>query len=72
MAKASTIIGGYLVEVDGNDCWIDYNDNGAHYIASLAAAQDTGYLEHRHVIERRIPDAIVARITAWASQYLTA
>lgn len=70
MAKASTIISGYLVEVDGNDCWIDYNDRGAHYIASLAYAQDTGYLEGRQGGEHRIPDATVDRIADWASQYL--
>lgn len=65
-----TKINNYFVEVDGHNVWIDYNDNGNHYTASLAAAQDTGYLEDRQGREHRIPDATVGRIADWASQYL--
>jgi hypothetical protein len=72
MTKATTIISGYLVEVDGNDCWIDYNDKGNHYIASLAAAQDTGCLEDRQGRSRRIPFVTLERIDDWAEQYLAA
>ena len=72
MTKATTIISGYLVEIDDNDCWIDYNDHGNHYSASLAAAQATGYLEDRQGRERRIPDATVERIAEWSQQYLEA
>lgn len=65
-----TKINNYFVEVDGHNVWIDYNDKGNHYIASLAAAQDTGCLEDRQGREHRIPDATVASIADWASQYL--
>ena len=72
MTKATQIISGYLVEIDGNDCWIDYNDHGHHYSASLAAAQATGYLEDRQGRARRIPDATVERIAQWSQYYLEA
>ena len=72
MTKATTIISGYLVEIDDNDCWIDYNDHGNHYSASLAAAQATGYLEDRQGRARRIPDATIERIADWSQQYLEA
>lgn len=72
MTKATQIISGYLVEIDGNDCWIDYNDHGNHYSASLAAAQATGYLEDRQGRERRIPDATIERIADWSQYYLGA
>jgi hypothetical protein len=68
--KATTIISGYLVELDTDndttECFIDYNDKGTHYFASLAALQDTGSLEHHTGRQRRVPNSTIERIADWA------
>jgi len=73
MSKATTIISGYLIELDtdgdSTDCYISYNDHGTFYTASLAAADATGMLEDRNGRERRIPASTIDRITDWAVAY---
>jgi hypothetical protein len=68
--QATTIISGYLVELDTDgdttQCFVDYNDRGAHYNASLAALMDTGELEDRYNKPRRVPQSTIDRITDWA------
>lgn len=71
MTNATTIISGYLVELDtDNDstqCFVTYRDRGgAHYFASLAALMDTGELEDRNNRPRRVPASTIERITDWA------
>lgn len=70
MTKATTIISGYLVELDTDgdttQCWVDYNDRGNHYTASLAALDATGVLEDRNGRERPVPGSTVERISDWA------
>ena len=68
--QANTIISGYLVELDTDgdttQCFVDYNDRGTHYNASLAALMDTGELEDRYNKPRRVPRSTIDRITDWA------
>jgi len=68
--KASTIISGYLVELDTDgdttECFVDYNDKGTHYNASLAALRDTGTLETRAGRARPVPQSTIDRIADWA------
>ena len=68
--KACTIIKRYLVELDTDgettDCTVDFNDNGMHYRASLAALQDTGCLENRAGQSRTVPVSIIDTIADWA------
>lgn len=68
--QATTIINGYLVELDtGGDttqCFVEYNDRGTHYNASLAALMDTGELEDRHNKPRRVSQSTIDQITNWA------
>lgn len=70
MTNATTIISGYLVELDtddnGTQCFVTYRETGAHYFASLAALMDTGELEDRNNRPRRVPASTIERITDWA------
>lgn len=70
MTQATTIISGYLVELDTTgdttECFVDYNDKGNHYTASLACLDATGELEDRHGKPRRVPTKTIERIMDWA------
>lgn len=70
MIQATTLISGYLVEVQVDDdfsqCWVAYNDRGTHYTASLAALEATGVLEDHKGRERRVPTSTLERISDWA------
>lgn len=71
MTNATTIINGYLVELDtddtGTQCCVTYREKtGAQYFASLAALMDTGELEDRDNRPRRVPASTIERITDWA------
>jgi hypothetical protein len=70
MTQSTTIISGYLVELDTTgettECFVDFNDRGTHYSASLAALDATGELEDRAGRPRRVPASTIERITSWA------
>lgn len=68
--QATTTISGYLVELDTEGettkCFVDFNDRGTHYNASLAALDATGELEDAHGRPRRVPASTIERIMNWA------
>jgi hypothetical protein len=70
MRKYTNIISGYLVELEvfegESQCFVEYNDKGTFYSASLAALDATGELESRTGKPRRVPTSTIDRITDWA------
>lgn len=70
MKNLTTIICGYLIELDVSDdetqCHVEFNDKGTFYFASLAALEATGELETRTGKPRRVPGSTIDRITDWA------
>ncbi len=74
LTSMSTIISGYLVELDTDNestqCFVTYRDkSGRTYFASLAALMDYGVLEDSQSRPRRVPASTIDRITEWAVYY---
>ena len=73
MTTLTTTIDGYdvelTIEADHTQCWISASILGRHLIASLAALQDTGRIEHSTSGEQHDVDGnTIERIVAWASE----
>jgi hypothetical protein len=59
----STVISGYFVELEEDQCFVSFKDN---YFASLTVLDATGALEDALGRPHRVPAATIARIQSWA------
>jgi hypothetical protein len=71
---ATTIIKGYLVELDIHadriDCTVAYRDkSGRRYFATLDALTEHGVLEDSRCRQHRVPASIIEAITDWTYTY---